>query len=121
MTLLRLAEFGTISHEDLLSCLDFSSTQLYTNGDPLFVTAPGCQWPRQGGSDGLSKIQTWDGSACEYMNMAEGPRKPSANVRMFTCLQPVGIGLCRLTQQLRAAHRYARARFCRTAFFQGLG
>ena len=47
--------------------------------------------------------------------MAEGPQKPSANVRMFACLQPVGTGLCRLTQQLHAAHRYARARFCRTA------
>ena len=23
---------------------------------------PGCQWSRQDGSDGLSKIQTWDGS-----------------------------------------------------------
>ena len=40
MTLLRLAEFGTISHEDLLSCLDFSAIQLYTNGDPLFAAAP---------------------------------------------------------------------------------
>lgn len=49
------------------------------------------------------------------MNMAEGPQKPSANVRMFACLQPVGTGLCRLTQQLHAANRYARARFCRTA------
>ena len=47
--------------------------------------------------------------------MAEGPQKPAANVRMFACLQPVGTGLCRLTQQLHAAHRYARARFCRTA------
>src|SRR5574344_1202306 len=49
------------------------------------------------------------------MNMAEGPQKPSANVRMFACLQPVGTGLCRITQQLHATHRYARARFCRTA------
>lgn len=47
--------------------------------------------------------------------MAEGPQKPSANVRMFACLQPVGTGLCRITQQLHATHRYARARFCRTA------
>ena len=47
--------------------------------------------------------------------MAEGPQKPSANVRMFACLQPVGTGLCRLTQQFHGAHRYTRARFCRTA------
>ena len=47
--------------------------------------------------------------------MAEGPQKPSTNVRMFACLQPVGTGLCRHTQQLHAANRYARARFCRTA------
>ena len=40
MTLLRLAEFGTISHEDLLSCLDSNAIQLYTNGDPLFAAAP---------------------------------------------------------------------------------
>ena len=26
---------------------------------------PGCQWSRQDGSDGLSKIQTWDGSDWE--------------------------------------------------------
>ena len=34
---------------------------------------PGCQWSRQDGSDGLSKIQTWDGSVlkCPEGNAAE--------------------------------------------------
>lgn len=30
---------------------------------------PGCQWSRQDGSDGLSKIQTWDGSVFDYIRI----------------------------------------------------
>ena len=58
VTLLRREEFGTICHEDLLSCLDFRQPN-YTRLEILFTYRP--RRP-QGRSGDVSKNQTWDGS-----------------------------------------------------------
>ena len=53
--------------------------------------------------------------------MAEGPQKPSANVRMFACLQPVRDWLCRLTRLYAQRIRKSRAGYCRTLKYCNLG
>lgn len=44
---------------------------------------PGCQWSRQDGSDGLSKIQTWDGSDLIELRLDAGLPMHLAEKRFF--------------------------------------